>query len=247
MRSLRFVLPVLTVFAVAGGLSVGAASAQENPTGIRVRGQGVVTAVPDIAFLTLGASVRAETAGAAFDRTEQRVAALTDLLKSSGVAERDIQTRQFNLNPEFGRGADNNPPPIIGWRATHTISVKLRDFAAIGRTIDSAVRLLENDALVQGISFAVEDTDTLAARARAQAIADARAKAQDMAARAGVTLGRVVYIQEISSPPPSPVRNADAARAPAAAPTGGQASFAAEISPGELTINVIVDVIFAIG
>jgi uncharacterized protein len=246
MRRLRFVLPVLAVFAVAGGLSVRSASAQENPTGIRVRGQGVVTARPDVAFLNLGATVRAETAGAAFDRAEQRVAALTDQLKASGVAERDIQTRQFSLNPEFGRSTDNNPPPIIGWRATHTLSVKLRDFTTIGRTIDSAVRLLENDAVVQGISFAVEDTNALAAQARAQAIADARAKAQDMAARAGVTLGRVVYIQEISSPAPSPVANESVARAAAPA-AGGQAAFAADISPGELTINVIVDVIFAIG
>lgn len=244
MRALRYLAPALAALLLTAAAQP--ARANDQPTGIRVRGQGVITARPDVAFLGIGASVRRDTAGAAFDQAESLVAALTDSLKANGVAERDIQTRQFTLSPEFGRSTDNNPPPITGWRAVHTLSVKLRDFSRIGRTIDDGVGALGGEAVLQGISFAIEDTDALAARARATAIANARSKAEETAAAAGVRLGAITAIQEVSSPPPTPVRSAEAPlRAPAAAPTGAQ-SVAAEIAPGELTVSVIVDVIFAI-
>ncbi len=232
------VIAIALLLAVPTLAPIAPARAQEQPHGIKVSGQGIVTAKPDIAYLTLGASVRRDSAGAAFDRAESLIAALTETLRGAGVDERDIQTRQFSLGPEFGRSTDNNPPPVVGWRATHTVTVKLRDFGRIGTTIDAAVRALGDEAAIQGISFAIENTDALAGRARALAIDNARAKAEEMAARAGVRLGAVLSIDEISAPAPAPER---AVAAPAAAP-----SFAAQISPGELSVSVTVEVVWAI-
>jgi uncharacterized protein YggE len=92
---------------------------------------------------------------------------------------------------------------------------------------------------MQGISFGIEDTAPLAARARAAAMADARAKAEDLAARAGVRLGRVLSIDEVSAPAPAPQR------LPAPAPVAGQVS-AIEVAPGEQTVTVLVRVRYAI-
>lgn len=246
MRLTRF-LPAVAVtvgLLTLAGAGPRTAAAGEQPSGIRVRGQGVVTARPDIAFLTLGASVRRDTAGEAFNRAQEVTAALTDTLKANGVEERDIQTRQISLSPEFGRPREGEQPPITGWRATNTVTVKLRQIDRIGPIIDASVRALGSDGVVQGISFAIEDTNALAAQARAAALDDARAKAEEIAARAGVRLGRVTYIEETSSPSPRPVGGEarDAALAlPAAAPVPAQ------ISPGEQTITVTVDVIYEIG
>ena len=187
--------------------------------------------------------MRREAAGDAFNRAEELIAALTESLKADGVAERDIQTRQFNLNPEFGRSTDNSPPPVVGWRAVHLVSVKLRDFAKIGTTIDRAVRALGPDATIQGINFAIEDTNALAAQARDAAIADARQKAEALASRIGVRVGRLVFIQETSAPPPSPVRAFDGAGIAAAVPAPSQA---ASISPGEQSLTVTVECVFEI-
>jgi uncharacterized protein YggE len=246
MRATRVLIPALAALALAGGFVARPVRAQEQPAGIRVRGESLVAAKPDIAFLGIGASVRRPTAGEAFGRAEELVATLTASLKANGVADRDIQTRQFSLNPEYGRPIENNPPPIIGWRALHTLSVKLRDFARIGGTIDEAVATLDGDVVLQGISFAIEDTDALATRARAEAIANARTKAEEMAARAGVRVGKLVFLQEISAPSPTPVRNAEGAGQKLAAPAGAPAGFTADVSPGELTISVVVEAIFAI-
>lgn len=218
------------------------ARAQQQPAGIRVTGQGVVTARPDVADLTVGATVRRESAGAAFSRSEDLVAALKERLKANGVAERDIQTRQFSLSPEYGRSTGDTPPAVIGWRAVHTLSVTLRDFGRIGATIDEAVRTLGDEALVQGISFSIEDTNALAARARAEAIADARRRAEQMASLAGVRLGQLTFLSEQFAPAPAPVRELAAGGAVARA----QAQQTADISPGELTLTVSVEAIFAI-
>lgn len=244
MRVIRLLIPALAALALAGGPAGRPARAQEQegPPRLSVRGQGVVTAQPDVAFLTLGASVRRETAGAAFGRTEQLIAALTDSLRANGVAERDIQTRQFNLSPEFGRPQGNEPAPLLGWRATHTVTVKLRDFARIGTTIDDAVAALDGEAIVQGISFTIEDTNALASQARAEAIRAARTRAEEMAGQAGVRLVRILSIQETSAPPPTPVR----AAAPQVAGVAAAPALAAEISPGEQTITVTVEVVYEI-
>lgn len=240
MHQIRILAVALVALALVGASAVPPARADDQPAGIRVRGQGVVSARSDIALVSIGASVRRDTAGAAFERAETLVAALTESLKANGVSESDIQTRQFNLNPEFGRGDSNNPPPVVGWRAIHTLSVKIRDFSRIGQTVDNAVAVLGNEIQMQGISFSIENTDAVARRARAEAIQNARTNAEEIAARAGVRLGRISYIQETSAPPPSPVRQAAEVASLAAAPAGAQ------ISPGELTLNVSVEVIFGI-
>lgn len=243
MRLIRFIAPVLTVAALAAFAAPPARAQEDQPAGLRARGQGVVSARPDVAILEIGANVRRDTAGAAFERASAAVAALTDSLRANGVEERDVQTRQFNLSPEYSRGADDSTPRVVGWRATQTVSVKLRDFSRLGRVIDDAVAALGVEATLGGISFAIEDTNALATRARADAVANARAKAEEMAALAGVRVGRLISLQEITSPAPTPVQN-DLARG------GATPSFAAapltQISAGELNVTVIVDAIFAI-
>ena len=247
MRRVRLLIPAVAAVVIAATAVARPARAQEQLTGIHVQGQSVIAARPDIAFLTIGANVRRPTAGEAFARSEEMVAALSASLRANNVAERDIQTRQFSLSPEYGRTTNDGPAPIVGWRAVHTVTAKLRDFSSIGKTIDDGVAALGDEAMLQGINFAIEDTDGLAARARAEAIADARAKAEEVASRAGVRAGRLLYIRETSAPPPTPVRDAEArATASIAAPTGGQAGFAANISPGELSISVTVEAIYAI-
>jgi len=239
----RYLVPAaLAALMVAGGFGVTArpARAQEQPTGIRVTGRGTVSARPDVAFLTIGATVRRETPGAAFERAEQLIGALVMSLRANGVEERDIQDRQFSLTPEFGRAAEGQPPPVVAWRAVHLVTVKIRAFDRIGRIVGDAVAALGDEATIQGLSFGIENTEALAAQARVAAIDNARAIAEQMAARAGVRVGRVVYMQETSAPPPTPMVRV-AAPVPVAA-----TAFEAQVSPGELSVTVTVEMIFEI-
>jgi len=210
---------------------------------LTVRGQGTVSVRPDVALVTMGASVRRETAQEAFDAANTAVAGLTAFLRAQGVAERDIATRQFSLSPEFGRQTGDQPAPIVAWRSVNTVSVKMRDFATIGGIIDGAVRILGVDAQVSGISFTVENTDAVARQARDQAIANARERAQQIATAAGVRLIRIISITETSAPPPTPQAFDVGVRAPAAAPVAQRA----EVAPGEQNITVTVEIVYEIG
>lgn len=237
---LRYVLWLLPVIVGAVLLMPRPAAAQEPEIpSLTVRGQGTVSVRPDLAVVTMGASVRRETAQEAFDAANSAVAGLTAFLRAQGVAERDIATRQFSLSPEFGRQQGDQPAPLVAWRSVNTVSVKLRDFATIGSVIDGAVRILGSDAQVSGIGFTVENTDAVARQARDQAIANARERAQQIATAAGVRLVRIISITETSAPPPTPVA--------LAAPVAAAPAARAEVAPGEQNITVTVEIVYEIG
>lgn len=239
-------LPLLAIPLVAVALAgPRAAAAQEAPTPqLNVRGQGIIAVRPDVALVTMGASVRRESAGDAFVRAQQLIAQVNEVLRANGVPESDVQTRQFSLSPEFGRAQPGEPAPIVAWRSTNILSIKIRDFSTIGAIIDQAARVLGNEAQISGIGFTLEDTDGVARRARDLAIADARRRAEQIAAAAGVRLVRILSIFETSAPQSSVQRAAPPPPPPGAA---AAASAPAEVSAGELNVQVSVEIVYEIG
>lgn len=227
---------------VAAALPSGASAAEIEVPRITVRGQGVVTVRPDLAVLTMGANVRRESAAAAFEQSNLLIAQLNQALREQGIAERDITTRQFDLSPEYGRPPEGGIAPVVAWRSTNILSIKVRDFDRIGAVIDAGARILGNDAQISGISFTVEDTDAVARRARDAAIANARERGDQIATAAGVRIVRILSITETSAPPPTPVAFL-VARPVAAAPQRG----GADVAPGEQSIIVTVEIVFEIG
>ena len=258
----RLMLPVVLVLtaAIVAGRGAEDASGQtfqmpDGQTGVRVRGQGVITATPDVAVVNISATTRQETPGEAFNRVASRVAALTEILRANGVAERDIQTQQLALFQEFGPprppapGEPAEPPVFLGWRARQSLSIKLRDFTIVGRLIDTAVATLEDTAELQGIGFQFENNEALIDRARDLAADDAREKAERLATRLGGRLGRLIFAQELSGPLPSaqPFATPTPARTATPAPPGVRPAAApVEVSPGEQTIIVTVEAHFAL-
>jgi uncharacterized protein YggE len=241
VRVFRF-LPWLLVVAVGALVALPrVAAAADNPPvpQLSVQSQGIVSAKPDLAIVSLGASVRRTTAEEAFNQANALMAQVNDFLRSQGIADRDISTRQFSLSPEYGRQQGDAPAPIVAWRAVNGESVKIRDFTMIGPAIEGSARILGNDAQLSGIAFTIENTDDLAAQARAQAIANAKAKAEQMAAAAGVRLVRILSISENFSPPPAP-------RVAVPAPNVAAAAAPVEVSAGEQNVTVTVSITWEI-
>lgn len=241
-RPFRYLLSAAALAVVAGVMMAprGASANEEPPVPkLTVRGQGVVSTRPDVAVVTLGAAVRRDSADAAFEQATSLVNQVNQFLRGQGIPERDVTTRQFNLTPEYGRQQGDAPAPLVGWRATNILAVKIRDFSKIGPTIDGAARILGSDAQISGITFTIEDTAAAASQARAQAIAEARTRADEIAAAAGVRIVRILAISETSAPPPMPVAFAAAAPAPLAA-------RAVEVAPGEQNVTVTVEIVYEI-
>ena len=217
--------------------AVGANSNSE-PQGISVTGEGRASAAPDIVVLGLGVSAKASTVKAANSEVQEAMSDLLDSLEDDGVQEKDIQTSSFSIYPEYDYRNDERI--LTGYRVSHMLQVKVRDVDKVGEVIDDAVEAGGDLLQMQGISFAIDDTTALRSDAREEAMADARAKAEELASLAGVSLGKPTYITE-SSYAPSPQPYFDRGMGYAM-----EEAAVTEISAGELEVVVNVNIIYAI-
>jgi len=204
--------------------------------GISVTGTGDASGAPDLALLDLGVSTEAKTVKEARDAAATAMNAVSDAVKGDGVADKDIQTRQFSIEPEYQY--PDGKQELSGFRVTNIVEVKVRDLDRVGEVIDDAAAAGGDVVQVQGLSFTIEKPETLRAQARKDAMADARARAENLAELAGVKLGKPISVTESASAPPTPFSEK------AIMGVGGEE--ATPIQPGELEVSVTVDVLFAI-
>jgi uncharacterized protein YggE len=173
--------------------------------GITVIGSGTARAVPDVADWSFGVQSDADTASAALkaasDATRQIIAALRD----KGIAKEDLRTEQVSLYP---RTTDDGRA-VIGYSASSAVHATVRDLGKAGSIVDAAVGAGANQ--VNGPSLRVSDNRAQYRAAIEAALDDARARAQALAAKAGVTLGGPVAIVESGGSYPTPMYDARAA------------------------------------
>jgi uncharacterized protein YggE len=162
---------------------------------VTVTGMGEASAAPDEAFLSVGVQTDADTAGEALEQNNQQMEALMTGLMDAGVAADDIQTQFVSLYPRYADGpGQGSNAGIIGYTAVNTVEVHVRDLDTLGDLLDAAVAAGGNT--INGIRFAVSEPNEVTSTARADAMDDARAKAQQLAELAGASLGQVLSITE---------------------------------------------------
>ena len=219
----------------AAGLAATSARADALPLPtISVTGEATITAPPDLARIDAGVTTDAKTAHEASSANNDAMGKVLLALKGAGISEKDYQTSQVSLQPQYSSSQSRPGPNVLtGYRATNRVTIKVRDILKVASVIDAVVGAGAND--LGGISFTVSNASKLLDDARSQAIADARRKAEIYAKAAGVTLGAPVSIAEEGTPAPVMYRRAVAPMA-AGAP----------IAPGEETLRVTVGVSWAI-
>jgi uncharacterized protein YggE len=205
LRWLAGGLAVGLLAAALAGPAVGAAQAQSDDQdtvrSISVNGVGRVKAEPDVADISLGVTKQGEDAQSASAEAATSMDAVITALLAAGIAEEDIQTSSISLNPIYNW--DNNPPTIEGWEASNLVNVTVRDITAVGDVVDASTAAGATN--VNGITFRVDDPTAAEADARSAAVADAKAKADQLAADAGVTIVGVISISESGAQPPMPL------------------------------------------
>jgi uncharacterized protein YggE len=222
----------------SGDTGVAGTISSQQDIGIWVTGQGEVTVVPDVAILSLGVEAQAATVAEAQQQAAEAMDAVMNVLDDSGIAEEDIKTQYYSIQPVWSWDDDKNQQILIGYRVTNTATVKVRDMAGIGSIIDAAVAAGGDYIRINSISFTVDEPEDYYEEIREEAMADAEAKAQQLAKLGGVKLGKPTYIAEFSSYDSTVVyRDVEAA---------GEASVTTDISPGETEIWLTVQVVYSI-
>jgi uncharacterized protein len=155
---------------------------------------GKVTVRPDMASLHLGVQSTRPKASEALNQTNGSAAALIASLKAAGVGNDDIATSGLSIYPQYG--SKNNS--ISGYQASNNVTVTVRDINEVGRLIDVAATAAGDDIAIGGVSFFVADTEAWMGAARSNAITNARKRAGEYAAAAGVSVGAVQEISEAS-------------------------------------------------
>ena len=198
--------------------------------GLTVTGTGSVRTVPDRASFFFGVETQAATARAALTANTAEARRVVEAIRGAGVAAADLQTSQVSLSPR----TNENGTGIVGYVASTSVTATIRDLARVGAVVDAAVGAGANT--LSGPSLTRGDTDALYRQALRAAYADAREKADTLAAASGRTLGRVTAIVEgAQGGVPMPLAGRDAV-----------AGSTVEIAPGTQSIDASVSVTFAL-
>ncbi|MCY0096085.1 SIMPL domain-containing protein [Hoeflea ulvae] len=188
---------------------------QPAPGVISVVGEGSASIAPDMAVVSLSVLREAETAREALDANNDAMAKVLAAMKQEGIAERDLQTGAFSIQPRWFYPPNRNDgkaeePRITGYAVNNTLTLRIRDLSRLGAILDSSVTLGVNQG--GDVMFTNDDQDTVREAARLDAIAKAKAKAVAMTEALGVGLGRITQISENSySAPPMPMARAEMA------------------------------------
>ncbi len=219
-------------FAILSALLISPAAAQVSPPSISVTGDATISVAPDLAQIDGGVTSDAKTAREASEANNKAMGLVLLALKSVGIPEKDFQTSQLSLQPQYAPNR-NGSSPVIGFRASNRVTVTVRDVAKVGSVIDTLVTNGAND--IGGISFMVAQPSKLLDEARPKAVADARRKAEIYARAAGVALGAPLSISEESSAGPITFRKMSAGL-----------SSPAPVAPGEETLRISIGVTYEI-
>ena len=198
-----------------GGLAMPAAvAAQPTPglvqtisgTRLDISATGEATRVPDVAVITAGVITRATTARAALQQNAARMERVRAALKAAGIADRDIQTSNISLNPEY-RYVQDQAPRLTGYSASNQLNVRFRDIAKSGDILDALVA--EGANSINGPTLTIDKPEEALDEARAKALGVGRARAELYARALGMRVVRLVSVSESGGnypvPPPMPV------------------------------------------
>jgi uncharacterized protein YggE len=220
---MRIILAVLVAAATAR------ADTYTGPPVLVTSGEAMLRVAPDLARVRLTTEAHAATAKGAQQDEAQRMTAVQQQLKQSGLKDEAVRTLSYDLQLEFDYDKGKQIPR--GYVARHTIEVRVDDVAKLGDVIGKAID--SGAAGVAGIQFDVKARDDLEREALRKAVEDARARAEAAAAGAETSVTGIVRIEEQRQQvePPRPYM----ARGMAA-----EAAVATPIAAGEIEIRATV-------
>ena len=229
-----------------------------SSTLLSITAEGRSLRTHDLAVFSAGVVSQGKTAAEAMADNSRRMEAVITALKRSGIAQRDIQTSSISLQPRYSNPeleaqivarqtrqpyvppTNPNPPRIIGYEARNSVQVRVRKLGEMGQVIDTLIASGANQ--VDGPSFTLDEQQAALNEARAQAVANGRARAELYARASGLRVGRIISMSEGGGYYPAQEIFVTASRVSAAgAPPPPPPT---PVAPGELALGVSLSMQF---
>ena len=238
MKLNRFRSIMVTVIAITliSGVGLARPANAADSRYITVSATGTAIVVPDAVRINATVSVLGTTSKGALSSAGTTSTAVRSALAANKVATKDVATQSITVYPEYSYPASGTPT-LSGYRATQSFDITIRNATTAGAVVDAIVEAGGDNLQVNGVSPFVLDSDKATETARTAAVKKAKAKAASYAKLLGVKLGRVIYLDESSTPTAYPIYTA----------TAKADSAATVVDLGEQKISVSVVVRWAIG
>jgi uncharacterized protein YggE len=231
--SVSLTLAVVAATRTPSFVAIPSASTSSTPqSGIVTTGDATVSKKPDLATVSAGVQAQASSAAGAQSDLASKASKLIARIKALGVPDKDLSTGGYWVGPIY----EPNGNIVSGYRASEQLIFKWHTVDNVGKAIDAIVQ--EGGATNISVGFGLANPKAAQAEARSAAIADARSRAEAMAGAAGVHLGPIVRVADmtISSRPPGQFDLGAAAAVPST-----------QIPVGQMDVQVTVEVDFALG
>ena len=240
LKLFRTIASIITVSAVAGvvALAIPANGADTTNTRyITVTGVGTISVVPDAVRFNATVSSLASTNAAALSSASKSATAVRAALKEKGIALKDIRSANISVYPEYNWTQEAGTK-ITGYRASQTFDVLIRKASDAGTIIEAVVTAGGDNVQLGGVIPITLNPAVATEEARAAAVANAKSKASSYAKLLGTSIGKVLFLEEQSSPiysSPFPMAKAGAADA-----------AAVQVDLGEQDVTVSITVRWAL-
>ena len=238
LKLFRTIASIITVSAVAGvvALAIPANGADTTNTRyITVTGVGTISVVPDAVRFNATVSSLASTNAAALSSASKSAAAVRAALKEKGIALKDIRSANISVYPEYNYTQESGTK-ITGYRASQSFDVLIRKASDAGTIIEAVVTAGGDSVQLWGVIPTTLNPAIATEEARAAAVANAKSKASSYAKLLGTSIGKVLFLEEQSSPiysSPFPMAKAEA-------------DSAVQIDLGEQDVTVTITVRWAL-
>ena len=239
VTNIRTIASLFTVATVAGVIALAIpANSAETATAryITVTGVGTVSVVPDAVRFNATVSIISATNSAALSAATKSAAAVRSALKTAGIAVKDIRSASISVYPEYNWTQEGGTK-ITGYRASQSFDVLVRTASKAGSIIEAVVTAGGDNVQLGGVIPVTLNPSVATEDARAAAVANAKSKAASYAKLLGTSIGKVLSLEEQSSPvysSPFPMAKASADAA------------AVEIDLGEQDVTVTITVKWAL-
>jgi len=239
-KSFRTIAALTIAISLIGGTALAMPAMAVEPTTryISVSATGTTMVVPDAVKINATVSVLSKTSKDALATSSSTATLVRKALTANKIATKDIATQSVSINPEYSYPQDGIAPPVlVGFRVSQSFSITVRDASTAGAVVDAIVTAGGDNLQLSGVSPFVLNDDKATDVARSYAVGRAKAKAASYAKLLGVKLGKVIYLEETSTPSIYPIYSVSAKAE----------DSATQIDLGEQKVTVSVSVRWSIG
>ena len=236
LKPFRTVAGLVIATSLIGGAALAVPASAADTRYITISATGTTTVVPDAVRINAPVSVLGSSSKSALSAASAAASAVRAALVANKVGTKDIATQSVTVYPEYSYPA-NATPVLSGYRASQSFDITVRAASTAGAVVDAIVEAGGDNLQVNGVSPFVLDNNAATEKARTYAVGRAKAKAASYAKLLGIKLGRVIYLDETSTPSSYPIYSA----------TAKADSTATVIDLGEQKVSVSVTVRWAIG